>query len=274
MDRLKLFTLKNMYRAKSKKIRPSRNKHRKSSPMGGSPNTPAPTRRVARGKPSKRKILIVLVALLVVALGGASALSYIKWRDAERRLESFNDPAQYEKLQMERAQATIDALGKLMILPDEKPTIATIVDVESLKKQNPEFYKNARNDDKILVYPNKAIIYRESENIIVNVLPVVTVPRNNTAQGLQVEVIDGTDRGDAFNTVKDRIAKLANGQVVDGGKADTTYDKTVVYDISDGKKTEQIKKLASDLGYEYSDSIPAGIASQADTVVILGNDIF
>ena len=61
-------------------------------------------------------------------------------------------------------------MGKLLALPsDEKPTVATITDVEKLKEQ--VFFKNAMNNDKVLIYTKakKAILYRPSENKIVEV---------------------------------------------------------------------------------------------------------
>ncbi len=73
-----------------------------------------------------------------------------------------------------QAQAEVDMLvsevGKLLALPtDEKPTVATITDVEKLKEQ--VFFKNAANGDKVLIYTKakKAILYRPTEKKIVEV---------------------------------------------------------------------------------------------------------
>lgn len=53
-------------------------------------------------------------------------------------------------------------------LKDEKPTIATIVEIETLKAQNPDFYENAKNGDKLVVYDNAILIYRLSTKKIIN----------------------------------------------------------------------------------------------------------
>lgn len=73
-----------------------------------------------------------------------------------------------------QVQAEIDKLvadvGKLIALPkDEKPTVATVTDIEKVKDQ--PFFKNAKNGDKVLIYTNekKAILYRPTENLIVEV---------------------------------------------------------------------------------------------------------
>ncbi len=73
-----------------------------------------------------------------------------------------------------QVQAEVDALvaevGKLIDLPkDEKPTVATVTDIDKVKDQ--PFFKNAKNGDKVLIYTNanKAILYRPSEKRIIEV---------------------------------------------------------------------------------------------------------
>ncbi len=71
-------------------------------------------------------------------------------------------------------QAEVDALvkkvGALIELPkNEKPTVATVTDIDKVKDQ--PFFKNAKNGDKVLIYTNarKAILYRPSEDRIIEV---------------------------------------------------------------------------------------------------------
>ena len=62
----------------------------------------------------------------------------------------------------------LDKVSKLIELPDETPTIATITDKTKLQDV---FFARAQNGDKILIFQNskKAIIYRESANKIIEV---------------------------------------------------------------------------------------------------------
>jgi hypothetical protein len=74
----------------------------------------------------------------------------------------------------------ISRVSKLIILPqDEKPTIVTVKDASKLKGE--QFYAEARNGDVTLVYSQakKAILYRPSADVIVNVANV-TVTSNGT----------------------------------------------------------------------------------------------
>ena len=71
-------------------------------------------------------------------------------------------------------QAEVDTLvtqvGKLISLPtDEKPTVATVTDASKIKDQT--FFANAKDDDRVLIFQKaaKAILYRPSENRIIEV---------------------------------------------------------------------------------------------------------
>jgi hypothetical protein len=64
----------------------------------------------------------------------------------------------------------LQEVQKLMSLPtDEKPTIATVTDVDAVSDQ--PFFKSAQNGDKVLIYTNakKAILYRPKERRIIEV---------------------------------------------------------------------------------------------------------
>ena len=64
----------------------------------------------------------------------------------------------------------VEEVGKLIALPeDEKPTVATVTDVGAVKDQ--PFFAKAQNGDRVLIYTNarKAILYRPSENRILEV---------------------------------------------------------------------------------------------------------
>lgn len=106
-------------------------------------------------------ILIVVTALVVAA--GVTAY-VIKQKPEVLGLSkgSVEVQAEVDKL--------VSDVGKLIALPgDETPTIATVTDAEKVKEQ--PFFKNAKNDDKVLIYTNarKAILYRPSEKRIIEV---------------------------------------------------------------------------------------------------------
>lgn len=60
-------------------------------------------------------------------------------------------------------------VGKLMDLPQETPTVATVSDASKLAGQ--EFFAHALNGDKVIIFPiaKKAILYRPATNKIIEV---------------------------------------------------------------------------------------------------------
>ncbi|MES2623183.1 MAG: hypothetical protein V4576_02115 [Patescibacteria group bacterium] len=107
------------------------------------------------------KLILLVLSYVVLAL--------IVWQVTK----SHANPATMSAEQAQKElTATVKKVDKLMVLPsDETPQVAIIQDVEALKKSQ-EFFADAQNGDKILVYTKarKAIIYRDSTNKIVNVI--------------------------------------------------------------------------------------------------------
>lgn len=111
----------------------------------------------------------LIVLLLAIVSGGSicfavsQSSSYCKASDWPASL------GQNPTKTPETAEEVTAAVGRLILLSPEKPKLAVIDDkVEELKAKDP-FFKNAQMGDRILVYSDRAIIYRPSENIIVNV---------------------------------------------------------------------------------------------------------
>ena len=130
----------------------------------------------------KVKVVTVLLVVIILILVGLSAFLYYQVRMNQLELSKVKDPQYLQQLQQDSVQATKDKVSKLIVLPEGDPTVATITDAEALKKDNPEFYKDAQNGDTLLIFQKKAILYRESTNIIVNVAPVFLEPTNETQQ--------------------------------------------------------------------------------------------
>lgn len=109
-------------------------------------------------------LLKVLPYILILALGVGAGIYGVQQKPELFGLSKGTAAAQAE------TDALVSSVGKLIALPnDEKPTVATVTDIEKVKDQ--PFFKNAKNGDKVLIYTKaqKAIIYRESENRIIEV---------------------------------------------------------------------------------------------------------
>jgi uncharacterized protein YneF (UPF0154 family) len=126
-----------------------------------------------QSKPKKSKVLLVIVLILLFfvigAVGGYFGYEYLT---SQKVYEKLKDPEYISYLQEQQTEEILENLGSIILLPDEEPTMATLLDIEELKKENPEFYANAQKGDLLVIYSEKAIIFRETENKIINVAPV------------------------------------------------------------------------------------------------------
>jgi hypothetical protein len=122
-------------------------------------------------KKSRRSMGFMTVVLWVIVIVLIIALGFMFWKNKQ-----LSKPEAQTKLAEQASQSVIDSVAKLIIVPEDKPTVATITDVEKLRAANETFYKNAQNGDMLLLYSTQAIIYRSAENKIVNVAPVVVSP--------------------------------------------------------------------------------------------------
>ncbi len=118
-----------------------------------------------------RSVLIILVLLVAVL---PAFYFYNKSRIAEQKL---NDP---NTANQQVINAVVKKVSHLILLPtDEQPTLATISDASKTKGQ--PFFTNAKNGDKLLVYTQarKAILYRPSTNLIIEVAPLNVSPSSS-----------------------------------------------------------------------------------------------
>lgn len=115
------------------------------------------------------KYLTPLLALVVVVALGAAGYFYMQYADVQKALMS----AQSKPGSTAAAAADAKVVGmveKLIELPkDESPTLATVSDKSKLATQS--FFKNAQNGDKLLIFvkSKKVILYRPSEDKIIEV---------------------------------------------------------------------------------------------------------
>ncbi|HSW96554.1 MAG TPA: hypothetical protein VLF89_01880 [Candidatus Saccharimonadales bacterium] len=111
-----------------------------------------------------RDLTIVLGAVIV---GGGIVYGIMQYKQMHTKQNSVL-----------AAQTEVDTLqgqvGKLIELPKEIPTVATVSDINKLKDQ--PFFANAKNGDKVLIFvqAKEAILYRPSGNKIIKVSPVNT----------------------------------------------------------------------------------------------------
>lgn len=104
---------------------------------------------------------LLTIALVILLLPSACALYfYAQYR------ELAADPAAVIRKETE---TILSAVSAFMALPDEEPSIATVLERDKLA--NEPFFRNAENGDKLIVYyaSRKVILYRPSQNKVIEV---------------------------------------------------------------------------------------------------------
>lgn len=129
---------------------------------------------ISRANKSGNKFgLFVLILIALIAIAGF-AWSFKKYIETKKQLTVATSVEGQQEMAKQEVNKLLERVGKLIVLPaEEEPTVATIADVEALKKEQ-SFYIDAKNGDKVLIYmqAKKAIIYDEERNILVNVGPI------------------------------------------------------------------------------------------------------
>lgn len=248
--------------------------------------------KLPRFKPSKTFIVRFLVLLVLAASIGSAGYFYYLYKN-----ESTTNAAK-------DVERTVAAVNKLMMLPSEIPTLATVTDKSKLTQQ--PFFQLAENGDKVLIYQSikKAILYRPSVNKIVDVAPV-QIDKNQDVQQAQedqnavlgtqitptgslsgtpsptpesenvvIALYNGTSTRGATGSVQEKLANNENVTFLDpqnAQKVDYENSMVIVLKSSAGR---QAREISEQLGYELSEKVPEGETSPegADILIIVGQE--
>ena len=223
----------------------------------------------------KKKQLISLIsivsAIVFILLVGLIVYFFVQYQYSQKLLQNPNEAAK------EEIKTVVATIGKFAILPEkETPTVATITDVNKLNAQ--PFFKQAKNGDKVVIYPlaRKIILYRPSLQKIVDITAMsvdttqpITTP---TVQApAQVAVLNGTPvTGLAAKTSLLLEKKVQDMLVIKKTSAsELTYKKTIVF-ISDVKFEKKAQEIAQIVDGQIG-QIPENERIQgADIIVLLG----
>lgn len=239
-------------------------------------------RQMFSSKINKKSIIFSLVVMALLAL--AAAPSYYFYREYKRAQLQLTNPSKAAQIEVDE---TIKKIGKLIVLPaEEVPSFATVSDASKL--QNQDFFKNAQNGDKVLIYSKakKAILYRPSENRLVDVSPLQIAEQIQPTTSPQITsikeeilpvktvVLNGTQVVGLGGIVeKELVSKIDIIDVVDVANAtQKNYKKTLVISLSKYGEAKA-KEIAQRINAEVT-NLPNTEKPPKDTdiIVIIGSD--
>lgn len=123
-----------------------------------------------------KKVLYTVLGLLAALGIFGTVVFYNKYQDVKQ------NPGQAQKAQNSaETQRVLSELKKVLRVDEtEAPTVARVEDPAKLKKANAEFYKNVEKGDYLIVFPKRAVIYREQNNQLINIAPIITTNGTTT----------------------------------------------------------------------------------------------
>jgi hypothetical protein len=200
--------------------------------------------------------LLVGLGVIVLALGIVAFYFYSQYQSIKK---NPNQAAQAETEQL------VAKVGKLIDLPkDETPTVATVLDKEKLAGQ--AFFANAENGDKILIYTKdkKAIVYRPSQNKLINVGPIAIDQKSQ----IQLAIVSaGGDTTSVTKKLEDKFAGTVAVSGVTDAKNKNSVKQLTVVDVS-GQNADSAKQIAQELGGTVG-SLPAGETAPVGSTIVV-----
>lgn len=119
---------------------------------------------------------LITASLTVLLL--FSVYTAITFQQARQKLRQLSTPQGQAVQAQQETKKILEALKKLAAIPDEQPLVATVINAQESAKES-SFYELAQNGDKLVLFQNaeRAYLYRPSQNLIVNVGPLVLIPQ-------------------------------------------------------------------------------------------------
>ena len=143
-------------------------------------------------------MLIPVLAIVTLIGIGLAFFFYTRYTDIRD-----NPTGEIEARNQEESARITGALQEIIVFNEEDPTVARIEDPSALQLSNPDFYADAQPGDYLVLFPSTAIIYREVDDRIINVAPIIHT------QGLTQDGVSTDDTADDTDAV-DQGAESAN----------------------------------------------------------------
>ena len=114
---------------------------------------------------TKRSKVVLVLTIVCISLISLTGYLFIQNQSLKDDSGSGSDS---------EAKEVVAKVGEIFAIDSSsKPTVARIDDPEKLQASNKTFYKNVVRGDYLIVYPNRALLYRPSDHKIVNVADIV-----------------------------------------------------------------------------------------------------
>jgi cytoskeletal protein RodZ len=152
------------------------------APKDDEPEQKLPERPKKSSKKRSTKVAII-VAVAGVIFVGLAAFAIYQYSQAEY----LKTPEGIAEIAKQDSDQLVEKVSQLIKLPDEEAVVATVDDKDKLREQ--PFFVDVENGDKVLIFSaaSRAVIYRPSENRIINSGPIAITAEDTAAEQTTVE---------------------------------------------------------------------------------------
>lgn len=252
----------------------------------------------------ERNVKPVFVFVLFVAMLLSAVYLYIKNGNDEKARQLVGKPQEQQQdagtiqpsTDLQAAPETlIDKVKKHLIVTEEDvPYIATITNINLVREKNQDFYANAEDGDKVIVWKDRAVIYSEKKDRIVTVAtakPLLAagssaVTGNQTATTTEImtqaqlierqiasttiEIRNGSRKNGAARTLRQSL-ESAGLRIEKVGDTPMVYEGTRIVDLTNGSATAVIDMILKSTSGTVMTSLPENErASTAQVLILIG----
>ncbi len=189
----------------------------------------------------------------------------------------------------------VQKVARHVSIPEgEEPTVATVEDADEMRQNNPAFYAEAQNGDQLLVWSNVVVLYSESRDLVLNVLPL-DIGSVETIQPENVEVSEEVDEEAMAAELLQKEQELAKIEVRNGTRTPLLarnvsdalelegfatlrprdarqkgYEKTLIVKLTDEELPETLRFLKEYLNAEVVELPEVETSVEGDVLIIIG----
>ena len=227
-------------------------------------------------KINKEKLIKFLPYIVLIALAAMTAFLGYSYYDLKKG---------YDPQTAEFKEITENIKTLINISEDEEVRVAKITDLEKLKEQNEQFYKDAKNGQYLVVLPEsqRVLIYDTESKKIVNFssynIQVELIPEDQieaTEKPLTIEIrVDGQAEAGIGEGIKSGLEKLStNYKVLAVNKTTNSYEGIKLILLKQAAKPKMSQNIIAHVGTnEIAEIMPENEAnSSADVVIFIGAD--
>lgn len=223
---------------------------------------------------------LILLVILGIIIGGY-------WYLQNRTLQGIAE------LDATQVAELVKVVGKHVVLPEpldvSKVQVAGVQDAEKLMQVS-QFFREAQNGDQLIIFPTKLVLFRPSENKIVNIsapsgvqessesIPDITkvntedssTEQKVVSRTLTVEIRNGSGKTGLAGVVKGKLATFPQLSVSKtGNAAKDSYETTVIVN----KENFMLPDISTAVKGSTQAGLPEGEKeTTADILIILGKD--